>query len=337
MQKKISLIIPANTNEFHIEDVLINVFQWSLSPSEVIIIVTSEKRIKIDKHIIKDFKKKNINLNLIYKKNFFPGAARNVGIQKAKYDYLVFLDMNTLPYSKDWLKTNFKYILKNKLKGVTGQTYYLASNKTEKIIRAATYGKASLSTIPGSIFLKKSVLKVGFFDSLTRAGEDTDWIKRLNTNNLNIKNAIHPVFYKGLYNTNYTIILKKWFRNYYYSSHLPHMSPQKFFYITMLFFIFSFFVYNLNLLILQWQSNDNLFPYFPHITKIFLMTSFIIYTFIRGVFMPMQKKIDLKYLLPYNFFFVTVFSISLDIVKMLTFFSTIVRKRLNKNTRKLMK
>ena len=58
MQKKISLIIPANTNDFHIEDVLINVFQWSLSPSEVIIIVTSEKRIKIDKYIIKDFKKK---------------------------------------------------------------------------------------------------------------------------------------------------------------------------------------------------------------------------------------------------------------------------------------
>ena len=38
------------------------------------------------KHIIKDFKKKNINLNLIYKKNFFPGAARNVVIQKAKYE-----------------------------------------------------------------------------------------------------------------------------------------------------------------------------------------------------------------------------------------------------------
>jgi len=335
MQKKISLIIPADANEFYIEDVLINVLQWSLSPSEVIIIVTSQKKIKIDKHILKEFKKKNINLNLIYKKNFFPGAARNVGILKAKYDYLVFLDMNTLPYSKDWLKINFKYILKNKLKGVTGQTYYLASNKTEKIIRAATYGKASLSTIPGSIFLKKSVFKVGFFDPITRAGEDTDWIKRLNNNNLNIKSAIHPVFYKGLYNTNYSIILKKWFRNYYYSSHLPHMSPQKNFYITMLFSIFFFLVYNLNLLILQWQSHDEL--YFPHITKIFLMTSFVIYTFIRGVLMPMRKKIDLKYLFPYNFFFVTIFSISLDIVKMLTFFSTILGKQLNKNKRKSVK
>ena len=335
MQKKISLIIPAKTNEFYIEDVLINILQWSLSPLEVIIVVTSHKKIKIDKYIARDFKKKNINIILIYKKNFFPGAARNVGILKAKYDYLVFLDMNTLPYSKDWLKINFEYILKNKLKGVTGQTFYLASNKTEKIIRAATYGKASLSTIPGSIFLKKSVFKVGFFDSITRAGEDTDWIKRLNSNNLNIKNAIHPVFYKGLYNTNYIIILKKWFRNYYDSSHLPHMSLQRFFYITMLFIVFFFFAYNLNHLILQWQSPDEL--YFPHITKFFLSGSIVVYTFIRGVLMPIQKKIDLKYLFPYNFFFVTVFSISLDIVKMLTFFSALLRKGLNKNTQKLMK
>ena len=44
MQKKISLIIPTNTNEFYIEDVLINVLQWSLSPLEIIIIVTSEKK-----------------------------------------------------------------------------------------------------------------------------------------------------------------------------------------------------------------------------------------------------------------------------------------------------
>ena len=335
MQKKISLIIPANANEFYIEDVLINILQWSLSPLEVIIVVTSKKKIKIDKYLARDFKKKNINLILIYKKNFFPGAARNVGIIKAKYDYLVFLDMNTLPYSKDWLKINFKYILKNKLKGVIGQTFYLASNKTEKIIRAATYGKASLSTIPGSIFLKKSVFKVGFFDSITRAGEDTDWIKRLNSNNLNIKNAIHPVFYKGLYNTNYIIILKKWFRNYYDSSHLPHMSLQRFFYITMLFSTFFFIAYNLNHLILQWQSPDKL--YFPHITKIFLLGSIVVYTFIRGVLMPIQKKVDLKYLFPYNFFFVTVFSISIDIVKMLTFFAAILRKGLNKNTQKLTK
>lgn len=335
MQKKLSLVIPANTDDFYIEDVLINVLLWSLRPSEIIIIITSNNKIKIDDYLKKDLKKKNINLVLIYKKNLFPGAARNIGILKAKYDYLVFLDMNTLSHSKDWLKINFKYMLKNKLVGVTGQTYYLASNKTEKIIRAATYGKALLKTIPGSIFSKKTVMKVGFFDSVTRAGEDTDWIKRLNSHNLKIKNTICPVYYKGLYNISYMTIFKKWFRNYYYSSHLPHMSLQKNFYTAVLFFIILFFVLNLNFLIIQLQSSDNL--YFPHVTKIFLFISLIFYTLIRGLIIPMRKKIDLKYLFPWNFFFVTIFSISLDIVKMLTFFSAILWKKLNINMNLLKK
>ena len=76
MQKKISLIIPAKTNEFYIEDVLINILQWSLSPLEVIIVVTSKKKIKIDKYLARDFKKKNINLILIYKKKFFPRGSK---------------------------------------------------------------------------------------------------------------------------------------------------------------------------------------------------------------------------------------------------------------------
>ena len=172
-------------------------------------------------------------------------------------------------------------------------------------------------------------MKVGFFDSVTRAGEDTDWLKRLNSHNFKIKNTIHPVYYKGLYNTGYLAILRKWFRNYYYSSHLPHMSLQKNFYVTSLFFIFLFFVYNLNFLIIQLQSPNEL--HFPHITKIFLTISLFFYTLIRGLVVPIRKKIDLKYLFPSNFFFVTVFSISLDIVKMLTFFSAIVWRTLNIN------
>ena len=107
------------------------------------------------------------------------------------------------------------------------------------------------------------------------------------------------------------------------------MSLQKNFYTAVLFFIILFFVLNLNFLIIQLQSPNNL--YFPHVTKIFLVTSLIFYTLIRGLILPMRKKIDLKYLFPWNFFFVTVFSISLDIVKMLTFFSAFLWKQLNIN------
>ena len=284
MKKKISLIIPAHSDNFYVEDILINILLWSLVPTEIIIIITSMQKIQIDENLKKDLKKKNISLVLIYKKNFFPGAARNIGILKSRYSYLVFLDMNTLPYSKDWLKINFQYLLKNNLDGIFGQTYYLASNQTEKIIRASTFGKGLLNTIPGSIFTRKTVLKVGFFDSITRAGEDTEWLKRLYVYNLKVKKAIKPVCYKGLYNTNYYIIIKKWFRNYYYSSTLPHMSLQKNFYIVGLFLALFFFAYNFNFVVLQSQSSNKL--YFPHVTKIFLLLSFITYAVARGIYMP---------------------------------------------------
>ena len=44
MKKKISLIIPANSDDFYIEDVLINILLWTLSPSEIIIVITSKKK-----------------------------------------------------------------------------------------------------------------------------------------------------------------------------------------------------------------------------------------------------------------------------------------------------
>ncbi len=58
MKKKISLIIPADSNNFFIEDILINILLWTLSPSEVIIILTSTEKININENLKKELKKK---------------------------------------------------------------------------------------------------------------------------------------------------------------------------------------------------------------------------------------------------------------------------------------
>ena len=75
-------------------------------------------------------------------------------------------------------------MIEKKLDGILGQTYYLANTYKEKIIRASTYGKAYLNTLPGSIFKKNIVDKVGKFNSVSRAGEDTDWLRRLKEKNI---------------------------------------------------------------------------------------------------------------------------------------------------------
>lgn len=315
MIKNISLIIPSLSDDFFVNDFLVNICFWSLKPKEIIIINTSKKKYFINKETIQILKEKKIKLNLFNKKNFFPGKARNFGILKASCDYIAFLDMNTVPYSCDWLKVNFNHLIKKNLDIVLGQTYYLANNYMEKIIRSSTYGKIYLTTVPGSILNKKIFNKVGVFNKNIRAGEDTDWLIRLNLSKLKIGKSLSPIFYKGLNNINYAEVIRKWFRNYSSSANLPHLFIQKNIYIFSLFIFLFFLVYNWN-----YYLNLNTNNYFiPHITKIFLGICMILYSCLRGIYLPLKKKINYKFLFPFNFILITIFSFILDLVKTLTF------------------
>ncbi len=327
--KKISLIIPALSQEFYIEDMLVNILYWTTLPSEIIIINTYSKNISINSIIIQKLKKKKIDLIIINKRNLFPGAARNIGISKSKYEYILFLDINTLPYDKNWLKSNFKYLLKNNLDGLCGQTYYLAHNFKERLIRASTYGKAYLRTIPGSIFKRKVIKKVGLFDVNTRAGEDTDWLKRLDKFNFKIKNSLKPIYYKGLFNTSFKTIIKKWFRNYIYSSNLTHLATQKTFYIFGFFLTMFILVFNWNHASFNWP--DGLGIYIPHITKAYLIACSLSYIVLRGFYIPVKKKIRKSFLFPFNFILISLVSFILDSVKLLSFLVWIFSRAISSN------
>ncbi|MDC0853709.1 glycosyltransferase family A protein [Candidatus Pelagibacter sp.] len=327
MKKKLSLIVPALSTDPYIEDIIVNILNWTILPSQIVIVNSSDKDYRIENDLKKRLKKKKIKLTMINKKNLFPGAARNAGILKSSNEYIAFLDVNTLPYSRDWLKINFDYMIKNNLDGIFGKTYYSTNSYIENIIRASTYGKAYLRTIPGSIFKRKLVLSsVGVFNSESRAGEDTDWLKRVQKTNLKTADCKIPVYYKGLYNSTFSSIIKKWIRNYFYSENLPHLTAQKNFYLFFLFFIGFLFVFNWNyssLCILNSEciKQTNKIIVIPHVTKIFLFLSVMIYTIARGVYLPLKKKIKLNFIFPINFLLITIFSFILDLVKTMTFLS----------------
>ena len=102
MNSNISLVIPALSSNFYIEEFLINILFWKKKPTEIIIVNTSNKIILNNE--IKKLKNEKIKLILIQKKNLFPGAARNIGIKTSKCEYVLFLDINTQPYKEDWLE-----------------------------------------------------------------------------------------------------------------------------------------------------------------------------------------------------------------------------------------
>ncbi len=334
MKKKISLIIPAHSSNIFIEDILINILNWSMKPSEIIIVNSSKNKYLIKFDLIKKFKKNKIKLIIINNKNLFPGAARNIGILKSSHEYITFLDINTLPYDPNWLQINFKYLLKKNLDGLLGKTFYLTNKYKENIIVSSTYGKQYLKTVPGSLVKKKILKSIGKFNTDARAGEDTDWLERVKKSKYNFQISKAPIYYKGLYNTSFYEIIQKWFRNYYTSKNLPHLKNQKNFYLVVLFVICFFVVFNWNYSFLCIAS-PYCFPesssfFIPHITKIFLLISLILYISARGIYLPIKKKIPFNFIFPINFIPITIFSFVLDFVKLMTFVSIFFEKILKK-------
>ena len=318
MNKKISLIIPSQASKFYLEDYLLNILFWTYKPNEIII-VNTYKKIRISSEIKNKFKKKNIDVRVLNKKNFYPGQARNIGIKASKFEILCFLDMNTVIYNFRWLELNLKYMFKKKIDGLLGQTKYLANNNKEKLIIASTYGFKLLKTLPGSIIKKEIFNKLGFFNNYTRAGEDTEWLLRIKKKKYKFLIALEPIFYKGLYNVSYVQIIKKWFRNYYSSAVYKHLFVQKIIYISV--FLLSLLTIFYEILLIFFKTNSS-FDSFLINFLIILSLSYIVF---RGIFLPLKKNVKFYFLFPINFIKIIFFSFCLDMVKTLSFIMSLFK------------
>ena len=321
MNNNISLIIPSNANKFYVEDFILNISFWTLKPNEIIIINTKLKKFSINLEVIKKFKQKKIQIRIVNKKGLYPGAARNLGIKHSKFNYLCFLDINTVVYDNNWLKLNIKFMQKNKVEILVGQTLYLANNEKEKLIIASTYGFKKLTTLPGTIIKKELFKKLGFFNNKTRAGEDTDWLLRLKKSNFKSLDIIEPIYYKGLYEMTYTKIIKKWFRNYQSSSDYSHLFNQKMIYLTS--FALGIFIFLINIYLINFNQNLLNQVFFQYFSIIFILY----YIALRGIYLPLKKNTKINFLLPVNIFKIFFFSFILDLVKVSSFLlSTLFKK-----------
>ena len=80
-----------------------------------------------------------------------------------------------------------------------------------------------------------------------------------------------------------------------------------------IFIIAAYSIYNGNALVAKWVE-DSIW-YFPHITKIFIVSvMFASFTY-RGIYFPLKNKIELSYLFPLNWILVGALGIALDIIK----------------------
>jgi hypothetical protein len=317
----ISLIIPYSGEFSYIETLINYILDLDPGPSEVIIVDTNLSLDSRLDYIDKLFSNANIDFKRINSPNSYPGQSRNIGVSKAAYEIIAFLDTKTLP-SKDWLGSGYKKLKKDNFELMWGQTFYRADSIIKKAIRASTYGVNPLKTIPGSIMYIKTFHKVGSFIETTRAGEDGEWISRSQYVNINSSDDTPIIIYPGLLRENLFSVIKKWFRNYVASYQLPHLKLQKDIYFYFFAIVLLIIAYNWNNisydeLMRGWNTNSWL--YVPNITKISIALVIIPYIFIRSIYLPLKKGSSISYLLAGNIFLVCLISFILDLIKIIAF------------------
>ena len=316
MIREISLIIPNQDDEEKLSKLLCSISNWKIIPNEIIIINTSSNAFSIPKDFELFIEKSDIKFHLIHKKNLYPGHARNIGIVKASNLLLAFLDTSTHPCN-NWLSDSMDIIDSNNFQIVWGKTYYQAENFLTKIFRACTYGEKPIKTLPGSI-MHKNVFKIcGLFIESTRAGEDGDFMSRVELHNIDVTESNNFLNYEKLNQMSFFEILRKWYRNYFHTARLPYSRPHKDIYFYGISLLAIIIAYNWNRIVDPTGLENELFV--PNITKISILLIFLIYLYLRGIYLPLKKGSNLKTIFPFNFFIISLLSAILDLAKILAF------------------
>ena len=165
--------------------------------------------------------KENDNLNILkntsfskLKENIGRSSIRNLLVKNAKYDWLLFLDADTLPTSHMFIENYFD-ILKNKpIKDVyNGGLSYRNDDKTTNNQLRFKYGIAResiiftkrnltpyISLLMSNTLTKKSVFNsVQFDENITKYGhEDSLFSFELKENNIKVIHIDNPVFHTGI-------------------------------------------------------------------------------------------------------------------------------------------
>ena len=334
MSFNVTIVIPF-FNEFKkLNCLLKDLSSWTAIPSNVIIVNTGRDHLILDQMIFSELDELNIQLTIIDSPSAFPGKARNIGFAYAKTNFIACVDAQTRP-NYDWLESGFNSIKHPDCDIVWGRTIFEASTFLEKIIKISTYGNFPLQTVPGSIFKASILQRVGFFLEDVRAGEDGDWIKRVQAHQIKDDLNSALISYSGLKGITMNAIVRKWYRNYYSSAHLQYIKSHidiYFYFISVALIILAF---NWNALsydsvIDGWNMNSAV--YIPNITKIMILIIFSSYILLRAIILPIKKGSSKSFLLkPHYILGIFLVSIIIDFTKLFAF----IRSRLNLLVKKL--
>lgn len=172
--KEISLVIPVYNEEESIEGLIENIKQQTYQPNETIFVDggSTDKTIEIIEQTVREYS----NFKFIKTLRASPGKGRNIGVENALYDWILFTDAG-ITLDKNWIENLVRVRNKSSIADIIYGNYSPVVNTFFEKCAAISYVPASQkSQIRGkaivSCLLKKSVWEsVGGFPDL-RAAED---------------------------------------------------------------------------------------------------------------------------------------------------------------------
>jgi glycosyltransferase involved in cell wall biosynthesis len=313
----ISVIIPSNHGHHELMKIVHAVCLQTVKPSEIVIVDSSSERGACPEVVTALCAASNVRLIYSYQAHAFPGQARNIGLELARAELIAFIDVQTIP-RPNWLEISSYLINSNDVAGVWGTTCFNADTTFERLVRDGFHGMKTRKTLPGSVFDRKVFAKVGQFVDWVRAGEDTEWMLRLELHRVPVVCPSRALIsYVGLIGSDIKRLLTKWYRNYRASRDLPHFSSQRLLLWLILYPLLTLIAFNWNYLIADWRMDSPL--YIGHITKIVVVMPVLMYVLVRGLALPFRRGVPIQRLLPIRFFAIALICFLADLVRVLVF------------------
>ena len=314
---EISVIIPSNHCHHELLKSVRAVCCQTVKPDEIVIVDSSDERGASPIEIAALCAGSGIELIYEHREHVLPGHARNIGLGIANAELVAFIDVQTIPRPW-WLEASLRVLSCNDVAGVWGATSFSAETAFEGLIRDGFHGVQPRKTLPGSIFRREVFEKAGQFIYWVRAGEDTEWMLRVELLKVPVVNPSSALIdYVGLIGLGMKDLLDKWYRNYTASRDLPHFFPQRLLMWLVLYPLLILIAFNWNYLIADWHMDSPL--YISHVTKTVVILPGLGYALVRGLVLPMQRGVGIWRLLPIRFIAIALICFMADAVKVLVF------------------
>ncbi len=182
----ITVIIPVYNDAIALRKCLQSLIQQSYSSEKIELIVVDNGSTHSPIDVVNEFK----NVHFLIERKTGSYAARNAGIEAAKYSHFAFIDSDCIA-DKDWLRNGINKLIENPEAGLIGGKVGFLFSVPDKpnaveVYDSITYFKQDEYiqekhfSGAGNLFTSKNIFdKVGLFNSDMKSGGDREWGNRV--------------------------------------------------------------------------------------------------------------------------------------------------------------